>query len=92
VNVPAKWKGGVRVTRQSSKITRNLLTPGQDPRGRTYYWLHEQQIVDGIEPDTDIAAVRDGAISLTPLLLDHTHTESMKHLEQWLKVLEPLTK
>src|SRR5580693_4963308 len=92
VNVPQQWKGGVRVTRQSSKITRNLLTPGQDPRGRTYYWLHEQQIVDGIEPDTDIAAVRDGAISLTPLLLDHTHTESMKHLEQWLKVLEPLTK
>jgi broad specificity polyphosphatase/5'/3'-nucleotidase SurE len=48
--------------------------------------------VDGIEPDTDIAAVRDGAISLTPLLLDHTHTQSMQHLEQWLKVLEPLTK
>jgi 5'-nucleotidase len=92
VNVPAKWKGGVRVTRQSSKITRNLLTPGQDPRGRKYYWLHEQQIVEGIEPDTDMAAVRDGAISLTPLLLDHTHTQSMQHLEQWLKVLEPLTK
>jgi 5'-nucleotidase len=92
VNVPQQWKGGVRVTRQSSKITRNLLTPGQDPRGRKYFWLHEQQLVDGIEPDTDMAAIRDGAISITPLQLDHTHAQSMKHLEQWLKVLEPLVK
>jgi 5'-nucleotidase len=92
VNVPQPWKGGVRITRQSSKITRNLLTPGQDPRGRKYYWLHEQQLVDGIEPDTDMAAIRDGAISLTPLQLDHTHTQSMKHLAGWLKVLEPLVK
>jgi 5'-nucleotidase len=92
VNVPQQWKGGIRVTRQSSKITRNLLTPGQDPRGRKYYWLHEQQIVEGIEPDTDMAAIRDGAISITPLQLDHTHAESMKHLSEWVKVLEPLVK
>jgi 5'-nucleotidase len=92
VNVPQPWKGGVRVTRQSSKITRNLLTPGQDPRGRKYYWLHEQQIVEGIEPDTDMAAIRDGAISITPLQLDHTHAQSMKHLGEWLRVLEPLVK
>ncbi len=92
VNVPQPWKGGVRITRQSSKITRNLLTPGQDPRGRKYFWLHEQQLVDGIEPDTDMAAIRDGAISITPLQLDHTHTHSMKHLAEWLKALEPLVK
>jgi 5'-nucleotidase len=92
VNVPQPWKGGVRVTRQSSKITRNLLTPGEDPRGRKYFWLHEQQLVEGIEPDTDMAAIRDGAISITPLQLDHTHTASMKHLADWLKVLEPLVK
>jgi len=92
VNVPQPWNGGVRVTRQSSKITRNLLTPGQDPRGRKYYWLHEQQIVEGIEPDTDMAAIRDGAISITPLQLDHTHAQSMKHLGEWLRVLEPLVK
>src|ERR1700678_1227692 len=92
VNVPAKWKGGVRVTRQSSKITRNLLTPGQDPRGRKYFWLHEQQLVDGIEPDTDMAAVRDGAISITPLELDHTHLPSLKHLSHWTNLLETVAK
>lgn len=88
VNVPQKWSGEVRFTRQSSKITRNLLQPGADPRGRRYFWLHEQQLTDGIEPDTDQAAVRDGAISITPLVLDHTHAASLNHLSHWAKALE----
>src|SRR5208282_4877405 len=83
VNVPKPWKGGVRFTRQSSKITRNLLQPGEDPRGRKYYWLHEQQLTKGIEPDTDYAAIFDGAISITPLELDHTHDASLNHLSHW---------
>src|SRR5580692_3187545 len=56
VNVPQEWGGEVRFTRQSSKITRNMLQPGTDPRGRSYYWLSEQQFNEGIEPDTDHAA------------------------------------
>lgn len=88
VNVPQDWNGSVRFTRQSSKITRNLLQPGADPRGRRYFWLHEQQLTDGIDPDTDHAAVRDGAISITPLVLDHTDTASLNHLSHWAKSLE----
>lgn len=92
VNVPQPWNGSVRFTRQSSKITRNLLQPGTDPRGRRYYWLHEQQITDGIDPRTDQAAIRDGAISVTPLVLDHTDTKSLNHLSHWAKMLEDAAK
>jgi 5'-nucleotidase len=92
VNVPQPWNGTVRFTRQSSKITRNLLQPGTDPRGRRYYWLHEQQITQGIGADTDQAAVRDGAISITPLALDHTDTASLNHLSHWAKFLETAAK
>jgi 5'-nucleotidase len=88
VNVPHPWNGSVHFTRQSSKITRNLLKPGEDPRGRTYYWLHEQELKNGIERDTDYAAIRDGAISVTPLQLDHTHSASLNHLSHWVKLLE----
>jgi 5'-nucleotidase len=88
VNVPQDWTGEVRITRQSSKITRNLLKPGTDPRGRHYYWLSEQQINKDIDPDTDHAAIRDGAISITPLKLDHTHLPSIEHLSHWVKKLE----
>ena len=73
VNVPLHWKGGVRFTRQSKKVTRNMLQQGTDPRGGSYYWLSEQQFIEGIDPDTDHAAIRDGAVSITPLQIDpHT--------------------
>jgi 5'-nucleotidase len=88
VNVPQDWTGEVRFTRQSSKITRNLLQPGTDPRGRHYYWLSEQQFTEGIDPDTDHAAIRDGAVSITPLEIDHTHGPSLEHLSHWAKNLE----
>jgi len=88
VNVPQDWSGEVRITRQSSKITRNQLQPGSDPRGRHYYWLSEQQIVEGIEPDTDHDAIRDRAISITPLEIDQTHPPSLEHLSPWSKLLE----
>lgn len=91
VNVPQPWNGAVRFTRQSSKITRNLLKPGTDPRGRHYFWLHEQELTEGIEDGTDHAAIRDGAVSITPLVLDHTHTASLNHLSHWTKVLEEVS-
>ena len=90
VNVPQPWKGGVRFTRQSQKVTRNLLQEGVDPRGRTYFWLHEQQLTEGIDPDTDYAAVFSGAVSITPLHLDRTHATSLNHLSHWAKKLESL--
>lgn len=92
VNVPQDWAGEVRFTRQSSKITRNLLQPGVDPRGRQYYWLSEQQFTGGIEPDTDQAAIRDAAVSITPLAFDLTHAQSLNHLSHWAKILEKLSR
>jgi len=88
VNIPQDWTGEVRVTRQSSKITRNVLKPGTDPRGRRYFWLSEQQFTGGIEAHTDHAAIRDGAISLTPLVIDQTHAPSVEHLSHWVPLLE----
>jgi 5'-nucleotidase len=92
VNVPEPWQGGVRFTRQSKKITRNQLTEGKDPRGRTYYWLFEQKIDQDVEPDTDYAAIFAGEVSVTPLHLDPTHTESLNHLSHWVQPLEAVYK
>ena len=88
VNIPQPWTGKVQFTRQSSKITRNLLQPGVDPRGRKYYWLHEQKFIEPMEQGTDHAAIRDGAVSITPLMLDHTDAASLNHLSHWAKALE----
>jgi 5'-nucleotidase len=87
VNVPEPWKGGVKFTRQSKKITRNQLTEGKDPRGRIYFWLYEQKIDRDVEPDTDYAAIFAAAVSVTPLHLDPTDTKSLKQLSHWGKAL-----
>lgn len=87
INVPQPWTGEVRFTRQSKKITRNQLSEGKDPRGRSYFWLSEQKIDGDAEPDTDYAAIFAGAVSVTPLHLDPTHDESLNHLSHWAKTL-----
>jgi len=92
INVPEPWSGGVKFTRQSKKITRNQLTEGKDPRGRSYFWLYEQRIDKDVEPDTDYAAIFAGAVSITPLHLDPTHTESLNHLSRWAKKIAAVIK
>jgi len=88
VNVPLVWNGAVRCTRQSKKVTRNVLQEGTDPRGRGFYWLLEQEHIDGVDPASDYAAILDGAASITPLHLDRTHEPSLDHLSQWAGKLE----
>jgi 5'-nucleotidase len=88
INVPEPWNGGVKFTRQSKKITRNQLTEGKDPRGRSYFWLYEQKIDKDVEPDTDYAAIFAKAVSITPLHLDPTHTESLSDLSHWIMPME----
>lgn len=88
VNVPLVWNGAVRPTRQSKKITRNVLQEGTDPRGRTFFWLLEQEHIQGIDPKSDYAAIYDGAASITPLHLDRTHDVSLEHLAEWAAKLD----
>ena len=89
VNVPDSWSAGVRFTRQSRKITRNLLREGVDPRGRPYYWLSEQRInkEQELDPTSDYAAIFAGDVSITPLHLDPTHDESLQELSSWAEKL-----
>ncbi len=87
VNVPRGEVRGVRLTRQSQKISQNLVVEKKDPRGRPYYWLDETTQLDQVEPDSDYAAILDHEISITPLQVDRTHYPSLNHLALWLPAL-----
>jgi broad specificity polyphosphatase/5'/3'-nucleotidase SurE len=45
-------------------------------------------VTEGLDADTDYAAVFANAISITPLELDRTHETSLNHLSHWEKMLE----
>lgn len=87
VNVPCPWRNGVRLTRQSNKIAKNVLVENIDPRGRKYYWIHEQLDLAGIAPDTDYAAIQAGSISVTPLRLERGEITGLERLERWVEAL-----
>lgn len=81
VNVPHPSYDGIRITHQSSKISRNLMVETQDPHGRVYHWMHEEIPLHDAEEGSDYAAVRDGKVSITPLRFDHTAYDVMADLK-----------
>ncbi|MGE0577602.1 MAG: 5'/3'-nucleotidase SurE [Reyranella sp.] len=64
---------GVRVTHQGTRGFGGHIVERRDPRGGTYYWIGYQPQESEIDEGSDIAAIRSGHISVTPLHLDLTH-------------------
>ncbi|HEY6928667.1 MAG TPA: hypothetical protein VJA66_03230, partial [Thermoanaerobaculia bacterium] len=52
-----------------------------DPRGRPYYWIGSTVPVGELEEGTDITAIAEKHISMTPLHLDLTDYRSIETLE-----------
>jgi 5'/3'-nucleotidase len=84
INVPAGELRGVRLTRQSQKISQNLVHKNEDPRGRPIFWLDETLERGKVEVESDYSAIFDHQISITPLEVDRTHYPSLNHLSAWL--------
>ena len=69
---------GIRVVRQGfHDYARGSLVEGTDPRGRPYYWFGLQDVEHTLDHGTDLEAVNDGYIAVTPLQLDLTHHASL---------------
>ena len=65
---------GIRVVRQGfHDYDRGSLVEGTDPRGRSYYWFGLQEAEHTLDHGTDLEAVADGYVAITPLQLDFTH-------------------
>ena len=75
---------GVQVTRQGKQKVGDELIERIDPRGEPYVWIglsrEEVSHADG----TDVAAVRDHYVSVTPIQLDMTHHPSFTKLANLL--------
>ncbi|NOZ21090.1 MAG: 5'/3'-nucleotidase SurE [Planctomycetes bacterium] len=86
VNVPAIPPSrikGVKVTRQSVRAPEEAFDRRTDPRGRYYYWITAD--FDGLaeEEGTDVNALRDGYVSITPLHFDMTRHTLLQKLGNW---------
>jgi 5'-nucleotidase len=84
VNFPALPPGevkGVRVVRQGLRDYGRLrIDRRTDPRGYAYYWFGLGPMIQTPGHDTDLEAIDDGYVAVTPLHLDLTHEESLARL------------
>jgi 5'-nucleotidase len=88
VNVPAGEPRGVRVVRQGRRRYGEAVIEKKDPRGRPYYWIGATPPQGELEQGTDLAAVAEKHISLTPLHLDLTDYRSIELLSGMAKQLD----
>ncbi|MGQ9508048.1 MAG: 5'/3'-nucleotidase SurE [Thermodesulfobacteriota bacterium] len=87
INVPNLKEEEIRsykITEQGRWIHNgNAVVEKVDPRGKKYYWIGAGQLVFSKKKNTDVEAIKNGYISITPLHLDLTHYESISELKRW---------
>ena len=86
VNLPAlpagKEANGVRVVRQCTRPWEDTYEKRTDPRGRDYFWNSSVFQLNASEHDSDVTALRDGFITVTPLQFDLTNHDELR---RWAK-------
>ncbi len=86
VNVPYLKEAdlkGYMITRQGLRVYRDALDQRIDPRGRPYYWIGGEAPTGIAEEGTDVGALVEGYVSITPLQLDLTNYKAMETLRKW---------
>ncbi|MGF1550495.1 MAG: 5'/3'-nucleotidase SurE [Sphingomonadaceae bacterium] len=86
VNFPALAPSavrGIRVVRQGLRDYGRLkIVRRRDPRGYEYFWFGLGPMIETPGHMTDLEAVADGYVSVTPLHLDLTHEGSIEALAE----------
>lgn len=83
-DLPPDQAKGLKPARQGRHKIGDELVHRHDPRGRAYIWIAARRLADESAEGTDLKAVADGYISITPLNVDLTHGETMSMLSRML--------
>ena len=83
VNVPqADILQGIKVTRQGRRLWDNAIQETYDPWGRKHYWIGGGTPSPASGEDTDVYAVNNDFVSVTPIHLDVTNHQGIEHLKK----------
>jgi 5'-nucleotidase len=83
VNVPAlrapQQPKGTRVVRQCTRPWNDQYEKRLTPTGNAYYWNTAKFALHPDDDDTDVAALREGYVTITPLMFDLTDRSRLAH-------------
>lgn len=86
VNIPSLDRGpvrGVRVAPQNASPYQETFDRRVDPRGRIYFWTNPGLNCPQVQPDTDVSALGESFIAVTPLQIDLTHFTMLERMRSW---------
>jgi 5'-nucleotidase len=86
INIPGvPWDQiqGIELTRLGHRVYQDELVARKDPRGRAYYWIGGLPPKGVAEQGTDIWAMENNLISITPINLDMTAYHLINELKRW---------
>lgn len=75
---------GVAIAELGNKMFTDNYEKRVDPRGKVYYWMAGELITEPEDARTDLAAVRNNKISITPVTFEMTRVETMLDLDKIL--------
>ncbi len=86
INIPSiteeKIKG-LYVTHLGTRKYKNSFDKRKDPRGRTYYWMAGEVVEDLNDVESDVWAIRNNYISITPLKFNLTNYDIIETIRKW---------
>ncbi len=88
VNVPDLSESqikGVIVTKQGKRVYGEPIVEKVDPRGKKYYWIGGDELGFLDIESSDIVAVKEGYVSVTPIKLDYTDHDYLITLKDILE-------
>jgi 5'-nucleotidase len=86
VNIPVLERGpikGVKVLPQNVSPFVEKFDRRVNPRGRTYFWASPDFSCPEPHPDTDVTALTEGYITVTPLQFDLTDHARLVQMKDW---------
>jgi 5'-nucleotidase len=86
VNIPSLEKGpvrGVRVVPQNVAPYIESYDRRVDPRGRVYFWNRPDFSCPEPHPDTDVSALAESFVTVTPLQFDLTRFDFLNTMQRW---------
>ena len=84
VNIPYGEVKGTKITVLGERIYENSLEERISPRGKRYFWISGEVKTVEQHPDSDITAIEEGYITITPVNIDMTNNKKIDILKDKL--------
>lgn len=81
-DVPFEDLKGIAITQQGLREYEDEIIHREDPRGKSYYWIGGFRPEQNPLPGTDVEAIANQKVSITPLHRDLTNLDALKSLKE----------